>query len=796
MRKIFELHGLVTVDGLEAVKKSFTDIDNKLKQTSKMLLKTGKDMQKIGMGFTKFFTVPIVAAGTGIVKLIETASDLNETISKTNEIFEESAPAIEKWASTAADKFGQSKKTAMDAASTFAMFGQAAGKSGDDVVDFSTKMVELSSDLASFYNTSPEDAINAIGSALRGEAEPIRRYNVLLNDSVLKQKALEMGIISSTKKALTPQQKILASAAVIWDQTGKAQGDFARTSDQLANTTKILQANLKNLGDEFGTVFLPIALKVLNFVKNRMLPKLREWVDWFKSLDKSTVEFGLKFAGLMAILGPAIYVIGGLIIKISQLRAALILLKGTFITNPIGLVLIAVAAIITGIYTLTKHYSNLNKEIRENNRVLDEAAKKGNREGIDMIKKRIIAVQALIKTEKAEISKLKEQQDNETNYANKDFYEKKILKRQKMLESLTKQYDELKTAVIDFYGGPLPEQEPSNYNPDEEGDGETSVSNDAKIKAIDKEIELLKKELKDEEDIAARVKENEELQFQRNLDYNQKEKDDKEKKDAEIEENRRKANEAREKDVADSNERGIKFDNERKVRNQMVMDAISDSFNKLSSVIDGFYKNKADKIDKDYEKQKLAIENSTLSEVEKQKKLDLLELNADKQKRALRKKAAMLDKATALFSIGLNTAVAIMNVWATAPSRIFAAIMTGIVTALGIAQTAVVASKPIPAKKGLFAPSQPGGILTNVAEGNEDEVVFPLQSGVKAMVEELINQVSAQPIRSVTQQAANSRSSIYHLHIGTLVADDYGLKELERRITRVHVMENQRVGGE
>ena len=75
---------------------------------------------------------------------------------------------------------------------------------------------------------------------MRGEAEPLRQYGVLLDDASLRQAALELGIISTTKNALTPQQKVLAAQALIYQQTGTAQGDFARTSDGLANKTRIL----------------------------------------------------------------------------------------------------------------------------------------------------------------------------------------------------------------------------------------------------------------------------------------------------------------------------------------------------------------------------------------------------------------------------------------------------------------------------------------------------------------------------------------------------------------------------
>src|SRR5574343_101163 len=73
-----------------------------------------------------------------------------------------------------------------------------AGLAGDDLVQFSTGFVGLASDLALFNNTTPEQAIQAIGAALRGESEPLRAYGVLLDDATMRQKALELGLIETT----------------------------------------------------------------------------------------------------------------------------------------------------------------------------------------------------------------------------------------------------------------------------------------------------------------------------------------------------------------------------------------------------------------------------------------------------------------------------------------------------------------------------------------------------------------------------------------------------------------------
>ena len=202
------------------------------------------------------------ALKTGITDSIKKASDLNETMSKTKVIFGDSADVIIDKSGEMADAAGLSSQAYMDAAATFGVFGKSAGLAGDDLAGFSGQMVQLSADMASFSNTTPEDAIMAIGAALRGESEPIRRYGVLLDDATLRQKALELGIVSSIKNALTPQQRVLAAQKSILEQTSDAQGDFARTSDGLANQQRILTAEIDNAKVAIGTGLLPTVIDI------------------------------------------------------------------------------------------------------------------------------------------------------------------------------------------------------------------------------------------------------------------------------------------------------------------------------------------------------------------------------------------------------------------------------------------------------------------------------------------------------------------------------------------------------
>lgn len=247
------------------------------------------------------------------------ASDMGETTSKIGVLFGDSSDELQAWAETAAVALGQSKQQALDAAANFGIFGKAAGLSGGDLNKFSTDFVGLASDLASFNNTTPEQAIEAIGAALRGEAEPLRTYGVLLDDASMRQKALELGIIDNVKNALTPQQKILAAQALIYEQTSAAQGDFERTSAGAANQQRILDAQLTNLKTTIGGVLLPVwgtLISTLNdvvqnvlppvsaFVTEQIVPAMQEFadivgtaiqavIDWFASLGTAVDEDGV-----------------------------------------------------------------------------------------------------------------------------------------------------------------------------------------------------------------------------------------------------------------------------------------------------------------------------------------------------------------------------------------------------------------------------------------------------------------------------------------------------------------------
>jgi hypothetical protein len=282
-------------------------------------------------------TIGVVSFGGLIKDSISMASDLVEAGTAVGEIFGDSFNEIQSWARGASTALGQSELSALNAAKTFAVFGKAAGLSNTDLVGFSTGLSGVATDLASFYNTSPEDAIFAIGAALRGEAEPIRKYGILMNDAALKQEALNLGIYNG-EGVLTSQQKVLAANSLIYSQAGVALGDFSRTSDGLANQQRIMSAGFDNLKGVIGNAFLPAMTGLVTFVNTSFIPAL----SWIAENNVIVPALAGIAAAITFVLLPAI----------GSAIAATVAWTVALLANPITYIVLGIAALVAGIVYL------------------------------------------------------------------------------------------------------------------------------------------------------------------------------------------------------------------------------------------------------------------------------------------------------------------------------------------------------------------------------------------------------------------------------------------------------------
>lgn len=247
-----------------------------------------------------------IAGATGAVVavkgLADAASDLAESQSKANVVFGSSVGLVNSFSQASATGYGIARQAALEATASFGNMFKTTGLAEQASASMSVTMTKLAADMASFNNEDPSDMLLRLRSGLAGEAEPLRRFGVLLSEAAVKAKAMELGIGDASGK-LTEAEKVQARYALILEQTAVQQGDFARTSDGLANQQRILAAQMADLRAEIGTALLPVFIAVTKFANDEIIPAFRafgELINDFEGNWQDAAQATLKAVEAMA----------------------------------------------------------------------------------------------------------------------------------------------------------------------------------------------------------------------------------------------------------------------------------------------------------------------------------------------------------------------------------------------------------------------------------------------------------------------------------------------------------------
>lgn len=383
---------------------------------------------------------------------ISAASDLNESMSKTQTVFGNSSAAVVAFSKTTATSLGISQQQALEAAGTFGNLFVAMKIGTKTSADMSTRLVTLAADLASFNNTSPKDALEALRSGLTGEIEPLRRYGVNLTAAGVQAEAFRLGLVKTTKDSskitvaqervniatanyakvvkehgkgsleaqrasvqlqvsqnglekavkgtvpqLTAAQKAQAAYSLILQQTKVAQGDSVRTGDQLANSQRRLSAEFDDLKAKAGKALLPAFLGIVHVLSKQVVPALSKVVGWMTQHKTIVLTLAAAIGGLIVVTKTwqatmaAVTAITGIVNAVKALNVQLIAQKVALVAvnvwmgivkvatiawtavqwllnvaldaNPIGLIILAIAALVVGIIEAYKHSETFRKVV-------------------------------------------------------------------------------------------------------------------------------------------------------------------------------------------------------------------------------------------------------------------------------------------------------------------------------------------------------------------------------------------------------------------------------------------------
>jgi TP901 family phage tail tape measure protein len=528
---------------------------------------------------------------------------------------------------------------------------------------------------------------------------------------------------------------------------GMVNEAFAITAETDAFKMEQAMNNLKVAGTSLGESLTPVIQAISE--------KIMALTNWWNGLDKSTKDNYASWGVWIATVGPALVLIGGIVTKVGTMiglmkkfavfqkvvTAAQWLWNTAMTANPIGVIIMAIAAVIAAIVYFATSTSGVAITVRNAWRTLAN--------GI------IMAINLIIAS---------------ANSVSSVFgYTIEPLKLFEMeatsaLENTTDAVDDTSDAVADLAGNldNLPDVDPiiPDDDDDDDGGGGSGGGDDKKLKnelASLEKIRKLKQQFnvlneKDSYKSSLIALENERQNALLGVKETQYSEDEKlainNKFNAKLAKLQSKNTENAQKEI----------DNQKTAWESM-FDSISEGWNntmnlmnQVMSAFTGLADAKAEKeqIEMDnkhalenedynlwYEGELKRIEDTITNEDQKNAAIESLDMVAaekentlqekqDEETKRIQKKAAQREKKMNIFNSIIGTASAVVKALGSAPPPLNF-ILAGIVGTLGIAQTAAIASTPIPLAKGGIAFGPTNALIGEYAGAkNNPEVVAPL----------------------------------------------------------------------
>ncbi|MBS2533865.1 hypothetical protein KGQ20_13915 [Catenulispora sp. NF23] len=295
----------------------------------------------------------IVTLGAGLAvaafgkESVEAASKVQQSFGALDAVFKNSSGVMKQYAKDAANSVGLSKGAYAELSTTLGATLKNQGVAQGDLAKQTQDLIKRGADLASMFGGTTADAVDALSSAFRGEADPAERYGLNLS-----QTAVAAYQAAHASENLTQQQ---ARMALIMTQSKDAAGNFAKESNTLEGTQQRLQAKVENLQASLGTALLPVLTLVAGVVSGVVVPAFSGSWDWIQR-NRDIVLL------LVGVIGGAILVYKTYTTTVTIVNAVTkawtvvqAALNLELSLNPIGIVVIAIAALTAGVILAYKN---------------------------------------------------------------------------------------------------------------------------------------------------------------------------------------------------------------------------------------------------------------------------------------------------------------------------------------------------------------------------------------------------------------------------------------------------------
>jgi len=310
-----------------AAERSAEKIDKSSKKVEKAGIRQSKGWQKSA----EVMKTGGLLAGAAVLKLgydsVKAAGESQESIGATQTVFGKYANTIISKSKNERDSVRLTANEYRNSANLIGATLKNQGVSADQLASKTKLMLQTGADLAATFGGPTKDAVEALGSAFKGEFDPIERYGIGLSAAKISTEAFRVAGVetqSQFNKLSTSAQaaaKGQATMNLVMHQAGPALGAAARESGNLSAKVEAMKERWGNLSATLGQKLIPIVTKVLD--------KGIQLLAWLEknpgAAQAAAVAVGALAAGFVA-LGVAM-----LANPVSLIVVGLVLLAAVFV---------------------------------------------------------------------------------------------------------------------------------------------------------------------------------------------------------------------------------------------------------------------------------------------------------------------------------------------------------------------------------------------------------------------------------------------------------------------------------
>lgn len=270
----------------------------------------------------------------------EAAGQLEHAEASTEAVFGSQAEEVEKYAAKADQAAGLSEQAYEQMADTVGSKLANMGVAHDQLAAKTNELIQMGANLSARYGGSTTDAVNALSKAMAGQTKGLQQYGIVLKASDINTVLAANGQKNLTGEALRNATAV-ASLQLIQQQAGATTGAFAKQAGTAEGQQARLRAEYQNTEAKLGTLLLPAMAQLMKI--------LADVTGFAEQHTQAVVILGAVFGGLaLAVLGAEAAVrVWEAAEKVAT--GAQWLWNAAMDANPIGIIVIAIAALAAGV---------------------------------------------------------------------------------------------------------------------------------------------------------------------------------------------------------------------------------------------------------------------------------------------------------------------------------------------------------------------------------------------------------------------------------------------------------------